>query len=189
MARTNRFTKTKVIVTKKEGLNDANTFDGLPEFKINKDGTFSQEITKSNGKKAQMIFHCNKSIDPTKISNKDKKGKIFPVFFFPLYQHNKNIAIELARSILYILKEKSLHSAITLTFTNLSTYIVSKKINSLEELDINDFNKIIAQVSHGRPQVAFKNTKDLFKILPSINAQAKLDVQETLYQKLSLIHI
>ena len=183
MARTNRFTKTKVIVTKKEGLNDANTFDGLPEFKINKNGTFSQEITKSNGSKAQMIFHCNSSIDPLKISNKVKKGKVFPAFFFPLYQHNKNIAIELARALLFILQEKSLHSAITLTFNNLSTYIVNKKINSLKELDLNDFHRIIEQVSHGRPQVAFRNTKNLFKILPSINPQVKLDVQEALYQK------
>jgi len=174
MARTNRFTKTKVIVTKKEGLNDTNTFDGLPEFKIDKDGTFSQEITKSNGKKAQMIFHCSKSIDPLKISNKNKKGKVFPAFFFPLYQYNNNIAVELARAFLFILKDKSLHSAITLPFSNLSQYIINKKINSLDDLDINDFSRIIEQVSHGRPQVTFRYTKKLFQILPSIKAKVKL---------------
>jgi len=183
MARKNRFSNKKVIVAKKVGLNDAKTFDGLPEFKIDKDGTFSQEITKSDGSKAQMVFHCNSSINPLKISNKLKKGKVYPAFFFPLYQHNKNIAIELARAFLSILQEKSLHSAITLIFSNLSTYIINKKINSLEELDLNDFNRIIEQVSHGRPQIAFRNTKQLFQILPSINAQVKLDVQEALYQK------
>lgn len=183
MTRKNRFSNKKVIVAKKVGLNDAKTFDGLPEFKVDKAGTFSQEITKSDGSKAQMVFHCNSSINPLKISNKVKKGKVFPPFFFPLYQHNKNIAIELARALLFILKEKNLHSAITLTFTNLSTYIVSNKINSLEELDLNDFHRIIDQVSHGRPQIAFRNTKNLFKILPSINPQVKLDVQEALYQK------
>ncbi|WP_199526383.1 hypothetical protein [Pseudoalteromonas sp. bablab_jr004] len=181
MARKNRFSSK--VVKPVSNRSDETTFDGLPQIKFDSDGLSKTNITKSNGSKAILVFSNEKKINPLKLSNRQRKGKVFPEWFPELYKYNENIAIELARALLKILQTKNWHSAIPLPFKYLSQYIIKNNLTSLSDIDLKAFDEVMSSVVHSRPRATFMNLKELLLILPSINNEAKLDIQSAHYKK------
>jgi|TARA_B100001057_G_scaffold221817_1_gene222216 hypothetical protein len=181
MARKNRFSSK--VVKPVSNRSDETTFDGLPQIKFDSDGLSKTNITKSNGSKAILVFSNEKKINPLKLSNRQRKGKVFPEWFPELYKYNENIAIELARALLKILQTKNWHSAIPLPFKYLSQYIIKNNLTSLSDIDLKTFDEVMSSVVHSRPRATFMNLKELILMLPSVTNEAKLDINSAHYKK------
>jgi hypothetical protein len=68
------------------------------------------------------------------ISTRAKRGKVFPSFFIPLYQYNKDMAIEFARVLLFQLKTKKYHSNILVPYKLFARYLIKNQINNLSQV-------------------------------------------------------
>ncbi|KGJ89610.1 hypothetical protein [Colwellia psychrerythraea] len=181
MARKNRFSKNKIVVKKNIITDENNTFDGLPTFEPDNDGVVSLEIIKSNGKNATIIFNSNKQIICRKLPRNERGGIVIPTWYYPLYQFNPDIATELARVCLSILKESNYHSNLTKPFNYLTEYFISKNISSLEAITLLVFNNMIEQIDSSRPSILCQGIKRVLAICPSISERIKKDIQAYVY--------
>lgn len=181
MARTNKFNNKRVILTEKKDSNDTDTFDSLPKFEPDANGVATHEVIKGDGSKAKIILNCYSFQSAYKGGTIESKGKVFPIFFFPLFQYNKDIAIELARTLFSLMKTARYSSSTIRPYTITAQYIIDEKIYAINKLSLQDFNQIIDRKSSTRPRVDFNSVKKLFQSLPSINHNVKEELKELLF--------
>lgn len=181
MARSNKFINKQVVVNDKSKSLGSITFDDLPIFEPDENGIHSTNIIKGNGKKSVIEFNCVAIEYDMNISVRARRGKLFPSFFIPLNQYNKDMAIEFARVLLFHCKSKKYHSNIIVPYNLFAKYLIKNEINNLSEVTTYDFSQVVNMITHSKPQPIFKYIKAFFTSLPSIPLAIKNDIKDEVF--------
>ncbi len=181
MARSNKFINKQVVVNDKSKSLGSITFDDLPIFEPDENGIHSTNIIKGNGKESVIEFNCVAIEYDMNISVRARRGKLFPSFFIPLNQYNKDMAIEFARVLLFHCKSKKYHSNIMIPYNLFAKYLIKNEINNLSEVTTYDFSQVVNMITHSKPQPIFKYIKAFFTSLPSIPLAIKNDIKDEVF--------
>lgn len=153
MARKNIFSKPTV----KEQVTDqikqtfnhqvcqSSNLDNLPNLDLDLELPISNSeliIKCSESTHKTVVLDLAQKIDVIRLSNKDKKGKLFLPWLHSLYTSNPTDAIYLLRINVKFLIEAKVDTHKAIAFNWLSAYIIKKGI-LIAELSIKDFNNIV----------------------------------------------
>ncbi|NRA80985.1 MAG: hypothetical protein HRU18_22500 [Pseudoalteromonas sp.] len=180
MARSNRFSKKTIETKDSDKTLSVETFDRLPSFNLI-DGEFRQQIYKSDGTTGTIIFNSKKELIVKQFPIAERKGLVVPSWFYGLYQHNANIAIELARVLLKILESKNFHSGITKPFLNISEFILKKQLSALSDLNLSLFDEMINDIEYNRAKALCRDIQYVLAHCPTIQANINSEIQAYIF--------
>jgi hypothetical protein len=123
----------------------SSTLDNLPHLDFNLElpiTNFELIINGSANTQTKVIVDLAQKIDFSRLSNKEKKGKIFLPWLHSLYKSNPTDAIFLLRIYIKFLKEEKINTHKGIAYNWISDYILEKSM-FISELKLIDFSNIV----------------------------------------------